>query len=830
MSARESLVITSDVDVSIMDSAFSEIQALRRCTRDIVAVSTLPAIWASQAPVQIAGSLAEVLSDTLSLDLAYVRVNEPGGSPLEIGYTPQGFLTDERVGQVSRCIEPRLQSDLRIAVAQGVPHPLGPGTLQLAFISIGLAQRLGVLVVGAKRETFPLETERLVLNVAANQAAIVLERKWAELALESSQRQRAQLYEREQRRSQQLHRLARASLAINSAPSLSATLQLITESAREIIGCHQAFIRTTREPDRAESLSTGSLSAAPPPLRGRLATPLVGRNGRNIGLLQLSDRVEGEFTEDDEVILAQLAQTAAIAIENVGLYEEAKKERDLAESARAQLRLVSDTLPALVSYVDPSRTFRFVNAEYERWFGKPPHEILGKRLEELVGEENARLQAPYLEAALSGQQVGCELLTPHQDGRPRDTSLTYMPDLDPNGTVRGFVVLIQDISERKRVEAALKESAARLDLAVRTAQLGVFDWDITSDRHVWSDETARFFGYGPGEFPGTMEAFMGRVHPEDRDRLQDALQTAFKDRVEFQVEYRTRWPDGTTRWLSARGQVFFDAAGVPARLLGTLLDISEQKRVEQALREAVRTRDEFLSIASHELKTPITSLKMQLQMTQRKIKPEEQVGLPLEKLARVLAISTRQVDRLTNLVEDLLDVSRIQAGKLDFRFESVDLSSLVHEVVERLRDQLSEVRCSVEVFATDSLRVECDRFRVEQVVVNLLTNAMKYGAGRPIQISVEPLHHAARISVQDFGIGIDKDKHELIFERFARAVPSRNISGLGLGLYIVKQILNAHHGHVRVESEVGKGSTFVIELPLHQLTGPSMPVALHAVR
>jgi PAS domain S-box-containing protein len=803
----------------MMDSGSSDIQALRRCTRDIVAVSTLPALWASQAPAQIAGSLAEVLSDTLNLELAYVRVNAPDGSPFEVGYTPQGFLTDARVRQLARELELRLRSELRISVARDVPDPLGQGTLQLAVISLGPAQRLGVLVVGAKRETFPLETERLVLNVAANQVSIVLERKWAELELERSQRQRAELYEREQRRSRQLHRLARASLAINSAPSLRDTLQLIADSAREIIGCHQASIDLTREPDRAES-----------PLQGGLTAPLVGRNGKHLGLLRLADRTEGEFSGDDAVMLAQLAQTAAIAIENVGLYEEAKKERDLAESARAQLRLVSDTLPALVSYIDPSRTFRFVNAEYERWFGKPPQELLGTRLEDLVGEENARLQAPYLEAVLSGQQVGCELPMPHQDGRPRDTSLTYLPDVDTHGRVRGFVVLIQDISERKRVEAALKESAARLDLAVRTAHLGVFDWDIPADRHVWSDETARFFGYAPGEFPGTMAAFMSRVHPEDRERVQNGLDAAFRNRVEFQAEYRTRWPDGTIRWLSARSQSFFDAAGLPTRLLGTLLDISEQKRVEQALREAVRTRDEFLSIASHELKTPITSLKMQLQLTRRKLKPESQVGLPLDKLVKVLEISTRQVDRLTSLVEDLLDVSRIQAGKLDFRFETVDLSSLVHEVVERLGDQLSEVGCPVEVLAAESVLVECDRFRVEQIVVNLLSNAMKYGAGRPIQVSVESPHPMARISVRDFGIGIDKDKHELIFERFARAVPSRNISGLGLGLYIVKQILDAHHGKVRVESEPGRGSVFVVELPLHQQSVPAMPVALHVVR
>ncbi len=242
-------------------------------------------------------------------------------------------------------------------------------------------------------------------------------------------------------------------------------------------------------------------------------------------------------------------------------------------------------------------------------------------------------------------------------------------------------------------------------------------------------------------------------------------------------------------------------------------DVSEKKAIEQALKDAIRARDEFLSIASHELKTPVTSLKMQLQSTRRAVKPAEGVAPTPEKLARVLDLATRQVDRLTALIEDLLDVSRIESGKMTYSFEPVDLAALVTEVIERFAGQLQAAGCTWAVNSSGAVAVECDRYRVEQVVSNLVMNATKYGAGTPVTVEVGATARGVSVSVSDRGLGIAKENQGKVFDRFERAISHRNISGLGLGLYIAKQIVEAHGGRIGLESELGRGSTFRFELP-----------------
>jgi signal transduction histidine kinase len=239
----------------------------------------------------------------------------------------------------------------------------------------------------------------------------------------------------------------------------------------------------------------------------------------------------------------------------------------------------------------------------------------------------------------------------------------------------------------------------------------------------------------------------------------------------------------------------------------------EQEVRAAALARVIQARDEFLSIASHELKTPLTSLKMQLQLTQKSIRPAEGIAPQPAKLAQVFDLSIRQVQRLGKLVEELLDVSRMHAGRMLYRLEEVELSGLVAETIERFADQLEAARCPVQVSAPDKLLMSCDRFRVEQVLTNLLTNAMKYGAGMPIRVSVSPIEGGARIEVTDEGMGIAPEKHARIFDRFERAISHHSISGLGLGLFIARQIVEAHGGSIGLRSEVGKGSTFTVQLP-----------------
>lgn len=254
------------------------------------------------------------------------------------------------------------------------------------------------------------------------------------------------------------------------------------------------------------------------------------------------------------------------------------------------------------------------------------------------------------------------------------------------------------------------------------------------------------------------------------------------------------------------------------------------RAAEADAQEAVRVRDEFLSIASHELKTPITALKMMIQVTQRGVKPESGMGPTPEKLAKILETSSRQVDRLTRLVEDLLDVVKIRAGKLTFNLEEVDLAEVVREVCEQYGDALSAAKCSLALQLENNVVGSWDRSRVEQIVINILSNAIKYAPGAPIVIEVNKVDAGARLQIQDQGPGIAREQQARIFERFERAISSRNITGLGLGLFIVKQIVEAHQGTIRIDSQVGKGSRFTVELPCAQpmlaAKEPSMSASL----
>ncbi len=235
----------------------------------------------------------------------------------------------------------------------------------------------------------------------------------------------------------------------------------------------------------------------------------------------------------------------------------------------------------------------------------------------------------------------------------------------------------------------------------------------------------------------------------------------------------------------------------------------ENARLYGTAQAAVAARDEFLSIASHELRTPLAALKLALQNLRRMLG-----GAADAAGRRSLEAGERQTGRLETLVAALLDVSRIQAGRLDLTLEEVDLSALVLETVAQFEDQLALAGCAVSVRAPAPVAGRWDRLRLGQVVVNLLSNAMKYGQGKPIEIEVEGSGGRARLAVRDQGIGLGPEAQRRIFQRFVRAASSRNYGGLGLGLYIARRLAEAHGGTVRVESEPGQGSIFTLELPM----------------
>jgi signal transduction histidine kinase len=237
----------------------------------------------------------------------------------------------------------------------------------------------------------------------------------------------------------------------------------------------------------------------------------------------------------------------------------------------------------------------------------------------------------------------------------------------------------------------------------------------------------------------------------------------------------------------------------------------------QEAREAVKAREEFISIASHELRTPLTSLTMQLQSLVRAAERDALDCLPPGQVLSRLEEAQGQVKRMGKLVSELLDLSRVTAGRLELELEEVDLASVARAVARRFNEELHIAGCELTLKLDKPVMGLWDRFRLDQVAANLLSNAIKYGRGKPIEIALEGDADTAWLTVRDQGIGIAPDSLERIFVRFERAVPpqahARNYSGLGLGLYIVHRILDALGGSIRVTSELGKGATFVVELP-----------------
>jgi signal transduction histidine kinase len=254
------------------------------------------------------------------------------------------------------------------------------------------------------------------------------------------------------------------------------------------------------------------------------------------------------------------------------------------------------------------------------------------------------------------------------------------------------------------------------------------------------------------------------------------------------------------------------------------VQLLETQAKEQELKKALAIRDEFLGIASHELRTPLTSLKLHLQMMDRNFRRDGVQSMTPDRVEKMLKTSNRQIETLTNLIEDLMDVSRITNGKLTLDPVNMDLVEMVKDVVEYFSEHLLAADSKVEIRAQSPVVGLWDRERVQQVIVNLVSNAIKYGSGSAIEIEVTHDDRFATLKVIDHGMGIAEEDQERIFERFERAVRGADsISGLGLGLFIVREIVTAQGGTISVKSVPTKGSTFTVQLPLKRTAARSQP-------
>jgi PAS domain S-box-containing protein len=450
------------------------------------------------------------------------------------------------------------------------------------------------------------------------------------------------------------------------------------------------------------------------------------------------------------------------------------------------------------------------NPAAERLYGWSAEEVVDARLSTSVLRESAAL----LERVRAGERVErLELEAHRQDGLAVPVSVTMAPVRDDDGAITHVVTVARETTERHLTQEALAESAARLSEAQQLARVGLWLWDIGSDTVQLSDELYRICGVDPLEFDGTLDAYLAMVHPDDRDDVRAGLEAAVTTATQYRAEYRVVRSDGQEIWVDARGDPVEDVGAGVLALRGICQDLTERRRAEERLEEAVeqlraadRIKDEFLALVSHELRTPLAAI-VGFSLALSHAGQDEAVR------AEVAERIAGNAEEMRRMVERLLDFTRLQAGRVEVEPHAIVLRDAVNRICLNLSGVLGDHELHMDIDADVGVLADSDG--LSRILSNLVTNAVKFSPpGSPVTL------HAARsddgtvvVSVADEGIGMPEDVQQRVFERFFQAPnqpPGKR--GTGVGLAIVHRYVELHGGRIWLESESGVGTTFFFTL------------------
>jgi PAS domain S-box-containing protein len=477
-----------------------------------------------------------------------------------------------------------------------------------------------------------------------------------------------------------------------------------------------------------------------------------------------------------------------------------------------QLRLITDSLPVLVSYVDADGRYRLVNATYERWFDRPRDSMVGRTMREVLGEPAWRVIGPHADAALRGEAVSYDSEVDYGAAAGRRwIEASYVPHRADDGRVLGFVVLAADVSERRRAAARVEESEAAARLAMQVAQLGTWSWEPSTGA-LQADRRAREICGLDTDAALTLADVLPRLHADDAPRVEAALQRALQPDSDggYHEEFRFVLDGGGEAWVVSRGQMLFGGQGEATLMLGTVFDVTERRRHEELLRSVDRQKDEFLATLAHELRNPLAPIRNGVELLRR-----TDSGAAREPLA----IIERQLAHMVRLIDDLLDLSRIGRGKLELRRSVLPLARVIDDAVETSRPAIEASRHALRVALPETaLYIDADLTRLSQVFANLLNNAAKFmPAGGRIELVAQRRGDEVQVAVEDDGDGMPPEMLPRIFEMFTQIDRrlERTQGGLGIGLAIARRLVELHGGRLEASSQgLGRGSRFTVTLPL----------------
>ncbi|QRK09371.1 PAS domain S-box protein [Archangium violaceum] len=565
---------------------------------------------------------------------------------------------------------------------------------------------------------------------------------------------------------------------------------------------------------------------------------------------------------------AVVGRADRVLVTLMDISERKAAERALQES-ETRFRNMADHAPVMMRVTDARGETTYLNQQWYDFTGQTEATALGLGwLNALHPDDVASTQAVFLDAHTRRAAFQLDYRLRRVDGEYRWAIDAASPRFGPGGEFLGYIGSVIDITERRRREDLLRflvetgttlasslDGAATLTSLARLAVPTLADWCLVdlveedgSVRRVevavadpadapLAEEVRRFparMDGNPAHPPTTalregrsvllpkveLTRLLSLAHGEEHARAMAAARPISVMAVPLMARGRTL---GVLTFLftAHSGRHYGTAELAAAEDLARRAALTaDNARLYRDAQRAVRLRDEFLSIASHELKTPLTPLSLKLQVLVREVQARCEAPLA-QRLLGHLDACRHQVKRLSELVHGLLDVTHLSEGQLNLEREQVDLVVLVREVAARLESQAERTGSPLMLEADGPVVGEWDRLRLEQVVSHLLSNAVKYGAGHPVSVRVQAAGARARLVVRDQGIGMEPHMLARIFDKFERGVSERHYGGLGLGLYVTRQTLQAMGGTVSVESAPGKGATFTVELPLRQSAGAS---------